>query len=68
MNVLCSGDEKNSGHIELKVNFPPAAAEKGQGVCPLRGLGWNPKAPCRNTTPRVSEQPRSGYEANGGHT
>ena len=32
---------------------------------PLVGLGRNPKLLCRSTFPRESEQPRSGYEANG---
>ena len=42
----CAARENTGSGVEI---FSSAAAEKGQGVCPLRGLGWNPKLPCRNT-------------------
>ena len=44
---------------------PPAAAEVGQGATPLAGSGVEPQSPVSQPIAQVSEQPRSGYDANG---
>ena len=45
----------------------PAAAVKGQGRKPLRGLGQRPKASCRSMAGKRANSPQ-GYEASGGGT